>query len=179
FIERINERIPDLGLSLPSEAQWEHACRARTETALYTGAINIMGERNAPALDPIAWYGGNSGEGFELENGYDSSDWKEQQYPNKRAGTRPVRGKQANPWGLYDMLGNVFEWCQDSWHGSYDGAPVDGSARESDEAGAARVIRGGSWGYDARDCRCACRDGGQPDYRRSYLGFRCARVQGS
>ncbi|MCP3883117.1 MAG: formylglycine-generating enzyme family protein, partial [Sulfitobacter sp.] len=117
--------------------------------------------------------------GFELENGYDSSDWKEQQYPNKRAGTRPVGGKQANPWGLYDMLGNVFEWCQDSWHESYDGAPVDGSARESDEAGAARVVRGGSWDGVAWYCRCAYRYGFRPGSRVYYLGFRCARVQGS
>ncbi len=179
FIERINARVPGLALSLPSESQWEHACRAGIETALYSGAIEIIGERNAPALDPIAWYGGNSGEGFELENGWDTSDWKGQQYPNKRAGTRPVRGKQANPWGLHDMLGNVHEWVQDAWHDNYEGAPSDGSAWESDETGAGRVFRGGSWSGLAGFCRSAYRGRAQPGIRYYSLGFRCARVQES
>ena len=97
FLARINARIPGLDLVLPSEAQWEHACRAGTETALYTGALDILGEHNAPALDPIAWYGGNSGVDFDLDNGYDSSSWPEKQYPHTQAGTRLVKLKRANP----------------------------------------------------------------------------------
>ncbi|MBF0371645.1 MAG: formylglycine-generating enzyme family protein, partial [Magnetococcales bacterium] len=86
FINRINERVSGLELTLPSESQWEYACRAGSTTALYSGAIEILGERNAPALDPIAWYGGNSGVDFDLDNGWDSSDWSEKQYPHEKAG---------------------------------------------------------------------------------------------
>jgi len=182
FLPALNEHIP--GFVLPSEAQWEYACRAGTETALYTGPIEILGDMNAPALDPIAWYGGNSGLDFDQEDGEDSKSgpwWegKDKQYPHERAGTRRVKGKQPNPWGLYDMLGNVWEWVQDAWHDSYEGAPVDGSSWESEEAGAVRVVRGGSWRGFARSCRCAFRDGDGPGFRLSNLGFRCARVQGS
>lgn len=151
FLERINARIPGLELVLPSEAQWEHACRAGTETAVYTGPVEILGERSAPALDAIAWYGGNSGVGFELEDGYDSYGWAEMQYPSPKSGTHPVGKKEPNAWGLYDMLGNVSEWVQDHWHESYEGAPTDGSA----------------WiDLDA-----------SPDAGGSFLGFRPARAQ--
>ncbi len=178
FLKQINSRFPELNLTLPSEAQWEYACRAGTETAIYTGDLEILGERNAPALDPIAWYGGNSGKDFDLENGFDSSSWLEKQYPHTRAGTRPVKLKQPNSWGLYDMLGNVWEWCQDHWHDDYQGAPTDGSAWERTEAGAGRVIRGGSWRDGARGVRAAYRSRRDPDSRNDLLGFRCARVQG-
>ncbi|MDT4331338.1 formylglycine-generating enzyme family protein [Methylomonas sp. MS20] len=177
FIQRLNARIPGLALELPSEALWEYACRAGTDSALYSGPIDILGERNAPALDAIAWYGGNSGEGFELTDGFDTSDWLEMQYPNRQAGSRLVKGKLANPWGLYDMLGNVWEWVQDDWHPNYHSAPADGGARMAGETGAARVVRGGSWYNLAWYCRCACRSNFQPDYRNGGLGFRCARVQ--
>jgi formylglycine-generating enzyme required for sulfatase activity len=152
---------------LPTEAEWEYACRAGTTGALYTGPLTILGDNNGPELDAIAWYGGNSG--VEYEGGADSSNWKNKQFDHQRAGTHPVRQKRPNPWGLYDMLGNVLEWCEDGWHGSYQDAPTDGAAWAAE--GSNRVYRGGSWVGDARDCRCAYRrwDRGS---RSAYLGFR-------
>ncbi|MBF0631360.1 MAG: formylglycine-generating enzyme family protein [Magnetococcales bacterium] len=176
FLKRINDDLPGLNLVLPSEAQWEYACRAGTTTALYTGDIKILGKHNAPALDLIAWYGGNSGVGFELDDGYDNTGWEEKQYPHTQAGTHPVGRKAPNPWGLYDMLGNVLEWCNDHWHESYEGAPTDGSSWQDDEAGGDRVIRGGSWIGFARYVRAAYRSRHPSDGRFDGLGFRCARV---
>ena len=175
FLEKINSLIPGLELVLPTEAQWEYACRAGTETALYTGDLEILGENNAPALDPIAWYGGNSGVDFELENGYDSSSWEEKQYPHKWAGTRPVGLKQVNPWGLYDMLGNVWEWCRDGMQAYRHETEIDplGPLQTSVE----RVIRGGSWSDGARLVRSAFRGRVPYGNRYSTLGFRCAQAQ--
>ena len=177
FLTRVNAQIPGLDLSLPSEAQWEYACRAGTETAIYTGALDILGQNNAPALDLIAWYGGNSGVDFELDNGYDMSDWPEKQYPHTREGTHPVKLKQANPWGLHDMLGSVLEWCQDHKHSNYQNAPTDGSAWEDITLGANRVLRGGSWGNVVGNVRAAFRYQGGPDGHGPDIGFRCARAQ--
>jgi len=177
FLVEINRRIPGPKLALPSETQWEYACRTGTETALYNGPIEILGERNAPALDAIAWYGGNSGLDFELKDGWDSSDWPEKQYPHRKAGTHPVGQKEPNAWGLYDMLGNVWEWTQDPWHENYRDAPTDGMPWEDVESNAFRVYRGGSWRSSARLVRAAFRRDALPDACNDYLGFRCcARV---
>jgi formylglycine-generating enzyme required for sulfatase activity len=161
----------ELVFRLPSEAQWEYACRAGTSTALYTGPLTIVGERNGPELDSIAWYGGNSG--VEFEGAEDSSAWREKQQDHRRAGTHPVGTKNPNPWGLYDMLGNVLEWCDDVWHSDYEGAPDNGSAWvDTATEGSGRVIRGGGWASLARFCRCAYRDRWPPGFRFRLLGFR-------
>ena len=166
FARKLSDRI-GLTLALPSEAQWEYACRAGTTTSTYTGPLEIKGENNAPILDAIAWYGGNSGHEFDLANGWDASAWPEKQYPFDKAGTRPVAKKRANPWGLYDMLGNVWEWCADEWvHGG------------SGEASAPRVFRGGSWGSVAQ-----ARARGVPPPQRALgpgprPGLSLCRVQG-
>ena len=102
-----------LQLSLPSEMEWEYACRAGTDSATYAGPIEILGDANAPILDPIAWYGGNCGVDFELNNGLGVTWLQNKQYEFETGGTHPVALKLPNPWGMYDMLGNVWEWCDD------------------------------------------------------------------
>ncbi len=167
---------------LPLEAEWEYACRAGTETATYAGPIEMVEDFKAPVLNAIAWYGGNSGEPLELVDGEVSGLEKEardrvdedrrrqgEDVPSNRTGTHPVGRKDPNPWGLYDTLGNVFEWCEDLWRRSYD--------RKPDPEGSDRVIRGGSWNSDARFCRAAFRIRNVPSFRWYNLGFRLARGQ--
>ena len=158
---------------LPTEAEWEFACRAGTKDATYAGKMVIEGEHNAPSLDAIAWYGGNSGEGFDLADGYDSSDWSEKQYDHKQAGTRKVKTRAPNPWGLYDTLGNVWEWCGDQWRADYD--LENRFNPEGPAKGRSRVFRGGSWLSYARLVRAASRGGFHPSGRWGDLGFRLAR----
>jgi formylglycine-generating enzyme required for sulfatase activity len=172
FAKRLSNQFDELDFRLPTEAQWEYACRAGTKTAIYSGPLEILGDANAPNLDPIAWYRGNSGHEFDHDQPEDLSAFGEEQrqYEFKAAGTRRVKQKRPNPWGLYDMLGNVWEWCQD-WHADYDlNSLVDPVGPEE---GSSRVIRGGSWIDGAQGARSACRIWRVPGLRWYFLGFRC------
>lgn len=144
FCERLSEK-EGRSYALPSEAQWEYACRAGSTTRFcYGDDDNGLGE--------YAWYKQNS------------------------AGrTHPVAEKKPNAWGLYDMHGNVWEWCQDSWHDNYKGAPTDGSAW-GEPVDALRVLRGGSWSNLAQRCRSAFRNNNTPADRSHNIGFRVVRT---
>jgi formylglycine-generating enzyme required for sulfatase activity len=141
FIKKLNEIESTDKYRLPSEAEWEYAARAGTTTRYSFGDDDSK-------LKEYAWYSENSGDK-----------------------THPVGKKGANPWGLYDMHGNVWEWVQDKWHGTYNGAPADGSAWE-DGVGAYRVDRGGGWINDASNCRSADRFHSVPGFSIRGLGFR-------
>lgn len=179
FLPALEDAVPGLEARLPTEEEWEYACRAGSTTAVYPvepqvqGAPDpwrIQGTHHAELLDPIGWYGGNSGVGFELDDGEDSSGWSEKQYPHTKAGTHPVKTKVPNAWGFYDTLGNVWEWCASFYEAGQDPRRVmDLEVRLS------RVLRGGSWDAYARNCRAASRNWLAPESRWDVLGFRLAR----
>lgn len=158
-----------LNLCLPTEAQWEYACRAGTSTAIYTGSLELRSGSVAPDLDQIAWYDGSSGHEMDLHDGTGTIWLTDEEIDMERSSTRPVRLKRPNSWGLYDMLGNIWEWCFDRHAGYSVENAVDPLGPES---GPFRVFRGGSRQDDARNVRSACRRWGTKNYRSSYLGFR-------
>ncbi|PZV14527.1 MAG: hypothetical protein DCF20_12840 [Pseudanabaena sp.] len=127
---------------LPSESEWEYACRAGTNTAYHFG--------DSPSqLADYAWFSDNA---------------------NKRS--HPVGQKVPNPWGLYEMHGGIWEWCEDVWHDNLNGAPADGSAWISDGYASRRVRKGGSWSNEARLCRSASREWHWQSDRYNDIGFR-------
>jgi formylglycine-generating enzyme required for sulfatase activity len=137
--ERAAGRLPDgYVYTLPTEAQWEYACRAGT-TGPYAGDGN---------LDDMGWYSQNSGNT-----------------------THPVGQKRPNAWGLYDMHGNVWEWCRD-WYGNYPGGLVRDPTGPA--SGSYRVNRGGCWNYPATECHSASRYFLGPGDRLYFFGFRLA-----
>ena len=136
---------------LPSEAEWEYACRAGTNTAYSFGD-------DAAELGDYAWCSKNS-----------------------ESQTHPVGQKQPNAFGLYDMHGNVWEWCADDWHDNYKGAPKDGSIwikdnKNYEDPETRKLLRGGSWGNDAQDCRSASRDVNNARNQSYVSGFRVVCV---
>ena len=178
FCRKLSLKLGDQSVRLPTEAQWEYACRAGSTTALPNGPIEIKGANNAPELDPIAWYGGNSSQGFTGSSDYDSREWDETQYLGGPCGTHPVGQKAANAWGLYDMIGNVWEWCSDYYDAEYYGkSPICDPENQADSLD--RVFRGGSWDSTAEACRSALRFWSEPDDRDAGLGFRVVLVPGS
>jgi len=166
------EGVPEGTYRLLTEAEWEYACRAGTRTALYGGEIDILGVNNVPAVDPIGWYTGNSG--VDYEGAYDSGSWPQKQYDHRRAGTHPAGGKRPNGFGLYDMIGNAWEWCQDGFGEYPTGAVTDPVGPPPVPA---CMLRGGCWCGDARDCRSACRGRFTPEDRESDFGLRLARIK--
>ena len=149
MIDRLNVALPGFDAQLPTEAQWEYACRAGTTTATYAG--DLQDETTDPVLDPIAWYRANS-----------------------EGSVQSVKKKLPNEWGLYDMLGNVYEWCQDT-SSSYPEGPQLDPLDES--APAERVLRGGNCYANARYCRAAFRFARDPGSRYDWFGFRLSRGQ--
>jgi formylglycine-generating enzyme required for sulfatase activity len=135
------------GYRLPTEAEWEWACRAGSGTALAGGALHEETCGIDPVLDTMGWYCGNAG-----------------------ISTHPVKTKQPNARGLYDMHGNVWEWCWD-WYSPEGPSP---SQLTGPASGSQRVIRGGSWYYFARDCRSAARAPYWPNSKDDIVGFRVA-----
>jgi formylglycine-generating enzyme required for sulfatase activity len=138
---------------LPSEAEWEYACRAGTKTAFSFGDTIATSQANYDGN--FTYNGGARGE--------------------YRRGTTPAGMFPPNPWGLFDMHGNVWEWVQDVVHDNYDGAPLDGSAWEEGGDQARRILRGGSWLYNPRYLRSALRNGFSAALSNDIVGFRVVR----
>jgi formylglycine-generating enzyme required for sulfatase activity len=146
--ERKAGRLPDgWEYTLPTEAQWERACRARTQTAYSFGD-------DAAQIGDYAWWGGHRGNG----------NTRNEQYPHR------VGQKKPNPWGLYDMHGNVQEWCRDTLVGD----PPGGRDPEVTATSSLRICRGGNWQLGPDNCRSGYRCGNKPDFRAALQGLRVA-----
>lgn len=166
FLDAINAAHPGLDLRLPSEAEWEYACRAGSTTPFepnvarqHAGMTITSDEVNHDGNYPY----GEGGKG----------EYRRKTVAVKNAGFRP------NKWGFWHMHGNLYEWCDDLWHGSHQGAAPDGSPRQASQQASetSRVLRGGSWVFSARYCRSAYRGRNAPDSRNDSFGFRPARGQ--
>ncbi|AFY95903.1 hypothetical protein Cha6605_4996 [Chamaesiphon minutus PCC 6605] len=157
FCNKLSQQTGDR-YTLPSESQWEYACRAGTTTAFY------FGETIVPDL--VNYHG----------------DYPYQGAPTgeNREQTTPVGSFPPNAFGLSDMHGNVWEWCLDEYQPSYQGAPIDGSAWISsvEESNLKRVMRGGAWDYVARGCRSAVRGSLASQIRLAGCGLRVVRADG-
>jgi formylglycine-generating enzyme required for sulfatase activity len=148
FVQRLHALVPKMMVRLPSEAEWEYACRAGTSSVFSFGNSILPNQAN---YDGTRFYnGGGTGE--------------------NRGKTIPVKSFTTNSWGLYQMHGNVWEWCQDCWD-DYANTPTDGSAARSGDSGR-RVLRGGSWDYYPSWLRSALRVSRSPGYRYYDIGFR-------
>ncbi len=143
---QVFEEILDNAYRLPSESEWEYACRAGTTTRYYWGDDDINSDIDSYAVYSL----------------------------NDPGGTSEIGTKLPNAWGLFDMSGNVYEWCEDWYHSNYNNAPEDGSAWIS-PSGSYRIARGGGWDYSAGYCRSANRDKFVPSDRHNYIGFRLVR----
>jgi len=166
FIEQLNQFEGKYTYRLPTEAEWEYAARAGTNTAFANGDIQETGCDFDPNLDKMSWYCGNSCVNYE--GGYDCS-WCGGDC--SKWGTRPVAQKLPNSWKLYDMHGNVYEWCSD-WYGDYSKKSVINPIGA--KSGDYRLLRGGSWYDGAGGCRSAVRDGDGPGRRDYDVGVRLA-----
>ncbi len=152
FIEKLNNQVPALDLRLPTEAEWEYACRAGTTTPFSFGE-NITTDQ------------------VNFDGNYPYNNGQKGEYRKK---TVPVKALRQNPWGLYQMHGNVLEWCAD-WIGPYESGFSENP--KGPDQGEYRVLRGGSWDDNGRLVRSAPRSGLGPGYRIEFYGFRLARGQ--
>ncbi len=159
FCQRLSQLTGHL-YRLPTEAEWEYACRAGTTTPFHFGETLTTDLANYRGTDDES-YGWSGSYGRGPKGLY-------------RETTTPVNyfHPLANAFGLCDLHGNVWEWCQDDWHDNYEGAPVDGSAWVEDGKEEYKILRGGSLFVNPRICRSACRDNNFPGVRHDIIGFR-------
>ena len=172
FCARLS-RLTGCDYRLPSEAQWEYACRAISN--------QVPKKLNEKPVYPPFHFGETLTS--NLANYRAKEIYQQEAKGEYREKTTPVRSFSPNAFGLYDMHGNVWEWCEDDWHENYEGAPTDGSAwietGKKAQKSSKSVLRGGSWNNDPVNCRSACRfncDG--RDFRNNNIGFRVLCVVG-
>jgi sulfatase modifying factor 1 len=161
FIGKLRTKTGLTSLDLPTEAQWEYACRAGMGTALNTG-VNLTGIESCYAMGVAGRYQSNGGSGYYYLG--DAS-----------GGTAKVGGYFQNAWGLYDMHGNVSEWCLD-WYRPYSGRIATDPTGPA--SATSRVLRGGSWNSNAGGCRSAMRETifSNPSFKVYSSGFRVTRT---
>jgi formylglycine-generating enzyme required for sulfatase activity len=161
FIQKLNQKEKTNKYRLPTEAEWEYACRAGTNTAFVSGEITGTSCQIFEKLNEVAWYCGNS-----------------DHVPHR------VAQKKPNPWGIYDMHGNVQEWCLDhckgmsTWSrraGAITDTYVDDIIDPLSTQGDLRIFRGGSWNQSSKYARSADRNYYRPNTKRNYLGFRIVK----